>query len=599
MASLSRRSFLAMTGVLAATVGMPRDLLAPVLAAPAQPPADVPTTLRETIRQATAGTRGYRTLLSAPGEPFIARTDLIGADPAGTRATQRRSIAYLGHTSDIHIQDTQTPARLEPVNAFSTTLVPGSNRPQEALSLHVQAQMVQAFSDAALSPVTGAPMAAVLNTGDSADQISNLETRWYIQIMDGVPVVANSGTLGVYEGVEVWPEATYAYHPEDPADDPWGTYGFPQVPGLLDTVVTTEVTSPGMPAPWYSVFGNHDVLFNGFAGQDDSLRSLATGGVKYYGFESWAVDEFTGMALDTSPLQRMLNHVRQQFALLGGFKRVGADPQRRLLQGQDFMSAHFEDTGAGPGPVGHGWTPQDLSENRTYWTADLGENLRLFGLDTCNRLTGADGAVPMDQFEWLEAGLARCVEEDKLAVVLSHHNSLTLGNDAESVFHPGEPLIHADEFVAMLLKYPNMIMWLNGHTHTNTIRAHPSTEGGGGFWEVTTASCIDYPQQQQVVDICDNRDGTLSLFAITMDHASPAQWTPGDLSQTGIASLSRELSSNDWVATPLALSGSQLDRNVELLITAPFPMERITDAALESESMARRAAVAANTEEVG
>ncbi len=598
MASLSRRSFLAITGALAATVGMPRDLLAPVLAAPTQPAADVPTTLRETIRQATTGNRGYRTLLSAPGEPFITRTDLIGADPAGTRAAQRRSIAYLGHTSDIHIQDTQTPARLEPVNAVTTTLVPGSNRPQEALSLHVQAQMVQAFSDAALSPVTGAPMAAVLNTGDSADQISNLETRWYIRIMDGVPVVANSGTLGVYEGVEVWPEATYAYHPEDPSDDPWGAYGFPQVPGLLDTVVTTEITSPGMPAPWYSVFGNHDVLFNGFAGQDDSLRSLATGGIKYYGFESWAVDEFTGMALDTSPLQRMLNHVRQQFALLGGFKRVGADPERRLLQGQDFMSAHFEDTGAGPGPVGHGWTPQDLSENRTYWTADIGANLRLFGLDTCNRLTGADGAVPMDQFEWLEAELARCVEEDKLAVVLSHHNSLTLGNTAESVFHPGEPLIHADEFIAMLLKYPNMIMWLNGHTHTNTIRAHPGAEGSGGFWEVTTASCIDYPQQQQLVDICDNRDGTLSLFAITMDHASPAQWTPGDLSQAGIASLSRELSANDWVATPLALTGSQLDRNVELLIAAPFPMERITDATLESENMARRAAVAANTEEV-
>jgi metallophosphoesterase (TIGR03767 family) len=594
LGSLSRRSFLAISGGLAASLGLPRDLLGRALAAPAEP-ADVPTTLRETIRQASTGNRGYRTLRSAPGEAFIVRTDLIGRQPGSDRETARRSLAYLGHTSDIHVQDTQTPARLEPVNGYTTTLVPGSHRPQEAMSLHVQAQMVQAFSDAAFSPVTGAPMAAVLNTGDSSDQISNLETRWYIKIMDGVPVYADSGTMGVYEGVQVWPEATYAYHPEDPSADPWGAYGFPQIPGLMQAIVSTEVTSPGMPAPWYSVFGNHDVLFNGFIGQDDSLRTLATGDVKYYSFESWIVEHLTGISLDVSPIQRMLNHVRQQFAIIGGFKRIGSDPERRLLEGQDFMAAHFEDTGAGPGPVGHGWAQSDLEANRTYWTADLGESIRMFGLDTCNRLVGADGAVPRDQFDWLEAGLAECVEQDKLAIILSHHNTLTLENTAESVFHPGEELIHAPDFVTMLLRYPNMILWLNGHTHMNTIRAHRGEDGSGGFWEVTTASCIDYPQQQQLVDICDNRDGTLSIFAITLDHASDAQWTDGDLSQRGIASLSRELASNDWVATPLALIGSELDRNVELLVPAPFPMDRITNAALARGELARRAAVLKNT----
>jgi metallophosphoesterase (TIGR03767 family) len=572
-------------------------MVAASLAAPAEP-ADVPTTLRETIRQATTGNRGYRTLRTAPGEPFIARSDLLRRSPGADRETARRSIVYLGHTSDIHVQDTQTPARLEPVNALTTTLVPGSHRPQEAMTLHVQAQMVQAFSDAALSPVTGAPMAAVLNTGDSSDQISNLETRWYIRIMDGVPVLADSGTKGVYEGVQVWPEAGYAYHPEDPSGDPWGAYGFPQVPGLMQAIVSAEVTSPGMPAPWFSVFGNHDVLFNGFIGQDDSLRTLATGGLKYYSFQSWIVEHLTGMALDVSPIQRMLNHLRQQYAMVGGFRRVGADPERRLLQGQDFMAAHFEDTGGGPGPVGHGWTRANLDQGTTYWSADLGEHVRLFGLDTCNRLVGADGALPRSQFEWLEEGLAQCVRESRLAIAASHHNSLTLENTAESAFHPGDELVHADEVVAMLLKYPTMILWLNGHTHMNTIRAHAREDGTGGFWEVTTASCVDYPQQQQVIDICDNRDGTISIFAVTLDHASPAQWTPGDLSQQGIASLSRELASNDWVATPLVLSGSPLDRNVELLLPAPFPMDGISASSLEREALARRAAVLRNTKGV-
>ncbi len=589
--SLSRRSFLALTGGLAATVGLPQAALAKALTEPVKP-ADIPSTLQQTIRQATTGNRGYRTLHTSAGEPVIVRTDLVTDD---VLPGARRSIAYLGHTSDIHIQDTQTPARLEPPNAFTTTLLPGTNRPQAALSLFVQAQMVQAFHDAAFSPVTGAPMAAVVNTGDSSDQISNLETRWYIKVMDGVPVLADSGTPGVYEGVEAWPEAGYAYHPDDPSNDPWGAYGFPAVPGLLDAVVSTEVTSPGMPAPWYSVFGNHDVLFNGFIGQDDSLRTLATGGVKYYTFPSWMTDHLNGLALDTSPLQRMLNHVRQQFAVVGGFKRVGADPQRRLLQGTDFMAAHLEDTGGGPGPVGHGWTQGHVDSGTTYWSADIGRHLRLFGLDTCNRLIGADGAIPKGQFEWLEAGLAECVATNRLAVILSHHNSVTMGNTAESVFHPGDDLVHADELLAMLLRYPNLILWLNGHTHTHTIRAHARPEGTGGFWEVTTASCIDYPQQQQVVDICDNGNGTLSINTVTLDHASPAQWTPGDLSQVGIASLSRELSANDWVASPLAMSGSPLDRNTELLLPEPFPLSRIAQATLDAESAARTAVVLKST----
>ncbi|MBK9435577.1 MAG: hypothetical protein IPN52_10850 [Micrococcales bacterium] len=187
------------------------------------------------------------------------------------------------------------------------------------------------------------------------------------------------------------------------------------------------------------------------------------------------------------------------------------------------------------------------------------------------------------------------MEQNKLAIIMSHQNSLTLENTAESVFQPGEPLIHADEFIAMLVKYPNMIMWVNGHTHTNTIRPHPNADGTGGFWEVTTASCIDYPQQQQLIDLVDNRDGTLSIFAITIDHASPAQWTQGDLSQVGMASLSREFSSNDWTATPLALMGSDLDRNVEMLLPAPFDLDTISDASLEREAMARKATVIKNT----
>jgi len=178
-------------------------------------------------------------------------------------------------------------------------------------------------------------------------------------------------------------------------------------------------------------------------------------------------------------------------------------------------------------------------------------------------------------------------------MVCSHHNSYTLENDATPVWG-GQRLIHAEEFIAMLLRYPVLVAWLNGHTHINTLTPHVRESGTGGFWEITTASCVDFPQQQQLVEFIDNRDGTMSLFVTALDHAAPPTWTPGDLSQTGLASLSRELSANAWLAIPPLRAGSPLDRNVELLMPAPFDLSAITDATVEAEQMKARAQLTAH-----
>ena len=225
----------------------------------------------------------------------------------------------------------------------------------------------------------------------------------------------------------------------------------------------------------------------------------------------------------------------------------------------------------------------------SWWKADLTPNIRGFGLDTCNQVAGPDGAVPDVQFQWLRRELEAATAENKLALIFSHHNSLTLENRAQ---RPGqEQVLHgAEEFIDLLLEFPVVVGWLNGHTHLNQILAHPGPRGG--FWEVTTASCIDFPQQQQVVEIVDNRDGTLSLFTTVVDHASPV--TPGSSgSYLDLAAQSRELAVNDWAAFPLMRRGSPLDRNTELLVKAPFDLSTITDAALESQQMAARAQIAA------
>ena len=243
--------------------------------------------------------------------------------------------------------------------------------------------------------------------------------------------------------------------------------------------------------------------------------------------------------------------------------------------------------------MGHGFTQKNLDTGQTWWTVDIGPRLRVFGLDTCNQVMGADGAVPQDQFDWLEEQLALVVSQDKLAIVMSHHNSLTLENDAVAALGPSQRLVHAEEFVAMLHKYPKMVAWLNGHTHINTIIAHPKPDGDGGFWEVTTASCIDFPQQQQMVELIDNQDGTMSIFTTVIDHLAPAEWQPGDFSNSGMASLSRQLASNDWIADPLMRRGSAYDRNTELLLPAPFDLSRVSTQELEKAQAAQSARLVA------
>lgn len=583
--ALSRRQFIAGVSALAATWGLSRESVGRTLSLPLRA-QDAPTTLLQTIKMAAQPLRGvYRTLLAGAGEEFIPRFDVLGrvADPA--RASSRRSLFYLAHLSDIHVIDAQTPARMDAIQSLAPELFTDACRPQDTLTVHVLASMVDSVAAAQVSSVTGAPLATALSTGDSADNLSQLETRWYIDILDGGEVLPNSGAAGVYEGPQVWSEATYAYHPDDPTGDVYGQRGFPTVPGMLEAAVSNPVSSQGLPVPWYAVYGNHDSTFMGTFRPDPTLFAWAVGDRKAATGDALAANWLQGYASDLSAAQMAVNAIRQRLGLLPGLKAVTADPERRLLERTEFMQAHLESP-AVPGPIGHGWTRENVATGETWWSADLTPYLRVFGLDTCNLASGADGAVPEDQFLWLEDQLAQCQAENRLAMVCSHHNSLTLENDAKPVWG-GQRLVHAEEFIAMLQRYPVMVAWLSGHTHVNTINAH-RTESGGGFWEITTASCVDFPQQQQLVELVDNRDGTMSIFVTALDHAAPPTWTAGDLSQIGLASLSRELAANAFLTDPARLAGSPLDRNVELLLQAPFDLSRIADGELEAEQMRAR-----------
>lgn len=589
MTGLSRRQFLHVAATAAAATGIGLDALVAASAraqAPAATAAGIPTTLQQTIRQGSVVSGRYRALATGAGEPYLPRTDVLRRAPSAARTASRRSLLYLGHLSDLHVIEAQSPGRIEPMIVQDHSAWGSAFHPQDPLSPHATAAMVRAFSDARYSPLTGAPMSAAIVTGDSADMHSHLELRWYIDLMDGLPVDPATGGP-TWQGVQAWSEATWAYRPNDPRGGAFGDYGFPRLPDLLAQAIAQKVESVGLPAPWYAVYGNHDTLLLGTFDISPQLRALAVGGRKSYTLDATASTALEGWASSTSVFSQAL-------AALGlasgnpGMREVPANDDRYLFERREFMAEHFR-TETTPGPVGHGFTAHNLASGETWWQVDLSPRVRAFGLDTCNQVAGPDGAVPESQMRWLRAQLEIAQREQRLVLIFSHHNSLTLENRA---VRPGadEKLYGAEEFVAMLLEFPVVVGWLNGHTHLNQILAH--TSATGGFWEITTASCIDFPQQQQVVELVDNRDGTLSLFTTVLDHASPA--VPGSSgSVADLASRSRELAANDWAETPLMRRGSPLDRNTELLLPAPFDLEVITDAQLEAQHVAERARIVA------
>ncbi len=596
MPGLSRRQFLTGVAALAAATGLNVETLGPVLFAHTESPirmaASIPTTLQQTILQGGVVRGSYRGLRTGPGEPYLPRLDILRSTPLPTRTTARRSLLYLGHLSDLHVIEAQSPGRIEPMIALDHSAWGSAFHPQDPLSPHATAAMVQAFSDARYSPLTGAPMSAAIVTGDSADMHSHLELRWYIDLMDGVSVdPATSGPS--YQGVQAWAEAVWAYRPGDPANGPFGEYGFPRLPDLLAQAIAHPVESVGLPAPWYAVYGNHDTLLLGTFDLSPQMHALAVGAQKSYTLEGTAGMALGGWAASTGILQQAIDALGLAWGR-SGFRTVTANPERYLFEQREFMSEHFR-TQPTPGPLGHGFTQHNLDSGETWWSADLSPQVRGFGLDTCNQIAGPDGGVPEVQFRWLEAQLQQAQAENKLALIFSHHNSLTLENKAQRFDDP-QKLYGADEFIAMLLKYPVVVGWLNGHTHLNQILAH--SDGERGFWEITTASCIDFPQQQQVVELVDNRDGTLSIFTTVLDHASPA--VPGSSgSAADLASRSREFAANDWAENPMMRRGSPLDRNTELLLKAPFDLSRITDAALEKQHLAENARIIAYETERG
>lgn len=559
------------------------------------------TTLNVTIEATSPNDKGYVRLTEGSGWSTVVRTDL-GTQAQDGREARRQALASIAQISDTHVVDCESPLRCEylrgqPPNQFvSAQDLQGSFRAQETMTTHVVEAMIRQLNDIARGPISGRAFDCMISTGDNGDNRQTNELNWFITLLDGGTINPSSGNPALYEGVQDTaggnPRADFYYHPSKGVDDIYKRiYGFPDYDGLLDNVVK-PFTAEGSRTPWYTVYGNHDNLIMGnlptrsATAPAGALDGIVTGTQKNTDLPAFYQGNILGFFTDFFNLFGFWNQFIARgdvFRMTSGataHRTVTADSTRRLIDPTGWAQAHFSGKST-PGPVGHGLQADSPTTGNLYYTFQVAQGVTGITLDTVNRAGYADGSLDQAQFQWLEqqliansskyydtnGTLVTSANPDRLIVAFSHHNSFTMNIVLTDADNPA-PRFKGSDLIALFKRFPNMVLWVNGHSHFCKVAAHPDPKGG--FWEINTPSHIDYPQQSRIVEVLDNQDGTLSFFGTLVDHQAPPETDPTVQDVLGLAAISRELSANDNLLPRAGQLNTPGDRNVELLIKKPF-----------------------------
>jgi Calcineurin-like phosphoesterase len=447
---------------------------------------------------------GTGRLQRSGGEALLPRTELGPARaPTGVLAT-------LAHVTDAHVLDASSPARVPFLDRLGEPFQ-STFRPQETITAQVLSGAVRAIR--VLRPD------AVIQGGDLIDNAQSNELAHALRTLGGGVVRPASGRFGYY-GVQLAqnPDPFY-YRPDLDA---------PQHPGLLARAVRSFV-SPGIRAPVYPVLGDHDILVAGEIAPTDPTRALAIGDRALWelppGLElPRGVSLTAGGSPDGPPSPVLVDQFLAQ-ALAGPKVRVPADSSRRELDSHEVVARL---TAGGRVSAESGLLD---------YSVDAGRLVRLIVLDLARRGGGSGGLVHPGQADWLAAQLERAGW--RWVIVVSH-----------------QPLVSSEggeQLLALLDAHPRVIAAIAGHIHRNEIVPRPTRSGG--YWLITTASLIDYPQQARAARVLETAGGGVALQTWMLDHVFP-----GDLGQ-----ISRELAYLDAQGgRPRRFAGGRLDRNVTL-----------------------------------
>lgn len=518
-----------------------------------------------------------------PGLPVEPRDDLM--KQPYTYPTHSNKLLNFFTFSDIHITDKEAPNQLILLQEFERYAVNNTSiySPVMMYTTHVLDAAMQTMN--ALHKKN--PFDFGLSLGDTCNSTSYNELRWYMDVIDGKVIRPSSG----------------AHLGEDTID-----YQRPyQAVGLDESI------------PWYQVLGNHDhFMIGSFPVDAEPSRGLRE---SYVADTVWAVGDvlipnlenfpvmidvnkfqvpplyYMGVIDGTTPLGTVIHTgVPTAPAFAQGAPKVVADPNRRSLMRTEWIEEFFKTDSS---PVGHGFNLVDKSAPAGFacysFVPKADVPLKIIVLDdTQSENDGSDdihghGYLDAYRWDWLKAELAAGQAANQLMVIAAHApiavgaigselewwlNDTQINNPTQVVqpwWDKGNSTV-APEYqnatdltglVTELQNNPNLIMWIAGHRHFNTVKAFKSPDIDNapekGFWQVETSSLRDFPQQLRTFEIYLNSDYTVSVVVTNVDPAV-APGTPAATSRRYAVAV-QQIVKNDLQANspnPATMNGVPL-----------------------------------------
>ena len=181
---------------------------------------------------------------------------------------------------------------------------------------------------------------------------------------------------------------------------------------------------------------------------------------------------------------------------------------------------------------------------------------------TSNGTGNGHGSLDQERYTWLVKELDKGQAEGKLMIIAAH---IPIGIKLDSsgigslMTWSTYAAVSDTDLIAKLHTYPNLLLWISGHRHQNTVTALKSPDPNHpelGFWEVETASLRDFPQQFRTFEIVRNSDNTISVFTTDVDPAVRS----GSLADTSrsYAVASNELFNNTITGSPSGSYNAEL-----------------------------------------
>ncbi|MBP7632727.1 TIGR03768 family metallophosphoesterase [Candidatus Ozemobacteraceae bacterium] len=446
---------------------------------------------------------GYGKWTYGPGSPREKRIDIM---PDGYKAgTASASLLHFFTMTDVHVTDKESPAQLIYMTLFNSGIGNFGISLYSGIMLYTTHVL-----DAAIQTVNALHRQKPIDFGITLGDVSNSnqynELRWYIDIFDGNVINPDSGAK------------------DDPVPGPYNDYQDAYQAAGLDKTI-----------PWYQVIGNHDLHWIGSKPVSSYIRQtligenilnvgnvLLPGGLEKRDYYMGTLDGRTllGDIYGAGPV-----------ASFSTTPKVAADPNRRSLSRSEWMGEFFNTSSK---PSGHGFSQANVANGFGCYSFEPKSDMpvKVIVLDnTVNETTpGINsnyiygyGTLDRERYDWLVSELQEGQANNKLMIIAAH---IPIGveplGSSTGWWTSGYVTDADDSLLKELHKYPNLMLWISGHRHLNTIKPFKSPDPARpelGFWGVETVSLREFPQQFRTFEIVRNSDRTISILATNVDPA--------------------------------------------------------------------------------